>query len=72
MFFIIIIKKKNFHNNKVHDTLFFYYYYYYYYRYYYYSDFNDLISAKLDIMAGDLSKLNEFFYEDPLIIAKKN
>ena len=26
------------------------------------------MSANLDIMAGDLSKLNEFFYEDPLIL----
>ena len=33
---------------------------------------NYLISATLDIMAGDLSKLNELFYEDPLIIAKNN
>ena len=26
------------------------------------------MSANLDIMAGDLSKLNEFFYEDPLVL----
>ena len=25
------------------------------------------MTANLDIMAGDLSKLNELFYEDPLI-----
>ena len=30
------------------------------------------ISAKLDIMAGDLSKFSELFYEDPLIIAQSN
>ena len=27
-----------------------------------------LLSANLDVMAGDLSKLNELLYEDPLII----
>ena len=26
------------------------------------------MSANLDIMAGDLSKFNELFYEDPLIL----
>ena len=27
------------------------------------------MSANLDTMAGDLSKLNELFHEDPLILA---
>ena len=30
------------------------------------------MSANLDTMAGDLSKLNELFYEDPLVLAKNN
>ena len=29
----------------------------------------NLMTANLDIMAGDLSKFNELFYEDPLIQA---
>ena len=28
--------------------------------------------AYLDTMAGNLSKLNELFYEDPLILARNN
>ena len=45
------------------------FFFFFFYLFVHYISYNQTVhlSANIDIMAGDLSKLNELFYEDPLI-----